>query len=383
MDGQSGLIIRLRVVLVQNEERIALLIPDDKQLEQRVRVLKGIAFSPRGFWHMACDRISVDRLRQALEGVATVDTTLLRSQLLARKLPVPRKTALVLPLKLHASNLDALGRFLHTLILKAYSESTIRVYRQEFLNLLLVLKERSVDSLDTDQLKSYMLWLISKRHYGEMQAHTAINAIKFYFEKVIQRPRIVVDLPRPKKPLLLPRVMGKTSIVRIIKETANLKHRCMLMLAYAAGLRVSEIVAVRVRDIDSDRMTIFISRAKGKKDRVVGLSEVLLQELRAYCKVYRPRTFLFKGEGGGEYAVRSVQKVFQDAKARAGIQVPGGIHSMRHSYATHLLESGTDIRFIQELLGHNSILTTRRYTHVRIQHTSRIRSPLDDLDLGE
>jgi site-specific recombinase XerD len=227
-----------------------------------------------------------------------------------------------------------------------------------------------------------MLWLINRRNYGEMQAHTAINAIKFYFEKVIHRPRIVVDLPRPKKPLVLPKVMGKKSIGRIIRETENIKHRCMLMLAYAAGLRVSEIVAVRLKDIDSDRMTIFISRAKGKKDRVVGLSEMLLQELRQYYIQYKPKVYLFEGEPGRMYANRSVQKVFQLAKERAGIKVPGGIHTLRHSYATHLLESGTDIRFIQELLGHNSILTTRRYTHVSIQFTSKIRSPLDDLDLG-
>jgi site-specific recombinase XerD len=193
----------------------------------------------------------------------------------------------------------------------------------------------------------------------------------------------VVDLPRPKKPLLLPKVMGEKSIGRIIRETENIKHRCMLMLAYAAGLRVSEIVAVRLKDIDSDRMTIFISRAKGKKDRVVGLSAMLLQELRQYYIQYKPKAYLFEGEQGRMYSTRSVQKVFQSAKERAGIKVPGGIHTLRHSYATHLLESGTDIRFIQELLGHNSILTTRRYTHVSIQFTSKIRSPLDDLDLGQ
>jgi site-specific recombinase XerD len=215
-----------------------------------------------------------------------------------------------------------------------------------------------------------------------MQVHTAINAIKFYFEKVILRPRIVVDLPRPKKPLLLPKVMGKKSIGRIIRETENIKHRCMLMLAYAAGLRVSEIVALRMRDIDSDRMTILVSRAKGKKDRLVGLSDMLLKELRQYYQMYKPREYLFEGEPGIHYSTRSVQKVFQSAKARAGIKIPGGIHTLRHSYATHLLESGTDIRFIQELLGHNSILTTRRYTHVSTQFTSKIRSPLDDLDLG-
>jgi site-specific recombinase XerD len=372
-----------RIVLVQYEERIALELPDGKQLERRIRTITGMRFCPRGFWHLPCRQDSIDALRAAVEGLATLDTGLIRSQLETRKLPVPLRTALSLPLRLHPYNLSAFARFLHTLQLKAYSESTIRVYRQEFLLLLDVLGERSVDTLDTEQIKSYMLWLINRRNYGEMQAHTAINAIKFYFEKVIHRPRIVVDLPRPSKPLLLPKVMGKKSIGRIIRETENIKHRCMLMLAYAAGLRVSEIVALRLKDIDSDRMTILISRAKGKKDRLVGLSDMLLRELRQYYLMYKPKAYLFEGEPGQKYSIRSVQKVFQLAKERAGIKVPGGIHTLRHSYATHLLESGTDIRFIQELLGHNSILTTRRYTHVSIQFTSKIRSPLDDLDLGQ
>jgi integrase/recombinase XerD len=126
-----------------------------------------------------------------------------------------------------------------------------------------------------------------------------------------------------------------------------------------------------------------VRRAKGKKDRVVSLSPVLLTELRNYYKMYKPREYLFEGQGGGAYSVRSVQQIFKDAKGKAGIHMPGGIHSLRHSYATHLLESGTDIRYIQELLGHNSIKTTWRYTHVSLRKLSQIRSPLDDLDLGK
>lgn len=162
----------------------------------------------------------------------------------------------------------------------------------------------------------------------------------------------------------------------------NLKHQAMLMLAYAAGLRVSEIVALKLTDIDSDRMCINIRRAKGKKDRVVALSPVLLDHLRDYFRAYRPKEWLFEGQGGGQYSVRSVQQVFKDAKALAGVKTPGGIHTMRHSFATHLLESGTDIRFIKDLLGHNSLGTTLRYTHVSLKQITLIKSPLDDLNLG-
>jgi integrase/recombinase XerD len=137
------------------------------------------------------------------------------------------------------------------------------------------------------------------------------------------QPRIVIDLPRLKKPLLRPMVLGRKSISRIITGTANLKHRCMLMLAYSAGLRVSEITALKISDIDSDRMSIYIRRAKGKKDRVVALSEILLVELRKYFLQYHPKIYLFEGVGGEQYAVRSLQQVFKDAKEKAGIRQPG------------------------------------------------------------
>ena len=193
--------------------------------------------------------------------------------------------------------------------------------------------------------------------------------------------RKVYEIPRPIKPLLLPRVHAKTKLIDLIQKTNNLKHRCILMLAYSDGMRVSEIVHLEIADIDSDRMTIFIKRAKGKKDRVVSLSPVLLENLRSYFKMYRPKKYLFEGANGEMYSIRSVQQVFREAKDRAGIKMKGGIHTLRHSYATHLLESGTDIRFIQELLGHESLKTTVRYTHVSIKNMQHIRSPLDDLDL--
>ena len=374
-------VIRCSLVLVRQEARIRLDFPVDPALERTVRQLTGMKYSVEGFWHLPCARASIDALKRVAGGGAVLDIDLLRAQLRAKRLPVPLGQALKLPVDLCPANFEAYARYLETLQLKAYSGSTIRIYRHEFLKLLVLLGGRPVQELGEEQIRAYMLWLIREQGYGESQANSAINAIKFYVEKVLDRPRIVVDLPRPKKPLLLPRVLGKPSIERIIRETANLKHRAMLMLSYSAGLRVSEVVALRVCDIDSGRMSIHITRAKGKKDRVVGLSPRLLEVLRGYYREFRPKEYLFEGADGGVYSVRSVQQVFRDAKERAGVRTPGGIHTLRHSYATHLLESGTDIRFIQELLGHNSILTTRRYTHVSLQQAAQIRSPLDDLNL--
>ena len=154
----------------------------------------------------------------------------------------------------------------------------------------------------------------------------------------------------------------------------------MLMLAYSAGLRVSEIAVLAIAGIDSARMTILIQRAKGKKDRVVGLSQVLLQELRDCYKQYKLKRYLFEGAAGDAYPVRSMQNIFQKAKEQAGVKNKGGIHTLRHSYATHLLEGGTDLQLIQELLGHHNIKTTLRYTHVSIKSLQNVKSPLDTLN---
>ena len=159
----------------------------------------------------------------------------------------------------------------------------------------------------------------------------------------------------------------------------NLKHKTILCLAYSGGLRISEIVNLKIRDIDSKRMVITLRQAKGKKDRQVMLSEKLLIMLRVYFKEYRPKQWLFEGYGGEQYSVRSVSKVMEHAKEKAGIKKKGNIHAMRHSFATHLLEGGTDLLSIKQLLGHNSLRTTTIYTHVSKKHLSKIQSPLDRL----
>jgi site-specific recombinase XerD len=187
------------------------------------------------------------------------------------------------------------------------------------------------------------------------------------------------EIPRPKKPVRLPSVHSQNEIKKIIDCKENTKHKTLLMLAYATGMRVSEIVNLTPGDIDSKRMVIYIRQSKGKKDRQVMLSEKLLAQLRAYYKEYKPGGYLFEGMDGGKYSKRSIQQVFNSAKQISNNKRTGGIHSMRHSFATHLLESGTDIRIIQELLGHDNLKTTVRYTHVCIKNISNLQSPLDRL----
>jgi site-specific recombinase XerD len=369
----------LSLAEVKGKERVRVDLSGAPALENEVRCLPG-AKHHQG-WHLPVDKQVLRQLKELMKDKADLSTSLLKKQWELRQLGHSVPAAVAMAKELDPRNLDALNRFVKTLQLKAYSPSTIRNYQHEFIKLLQVLGARFVGDLLTDHVKSYLYWLITKKEYGESQANTAVNAVKFYFEKVLLQPKVVYDLPRPKKPLVLPKVIGKQGVSGIIKVTENQKHRSMLMLAYSAGLRVSEIVALKISDIDSGRMCINVRRGKGKKDRVVPLSPVLLEQLRNYFRAYRPKVWLFEGNEGRQYSTRSVQQVFKDAKEAAGIKQPGGIHTLRHSYATHLLESGTDVRFIKDLLGHESLLTTMRYTHVSLRHISQIRSPLDDLDL--
>jgi site-specific recombinase XerD len=279
-------------------------------------------------------------------------------------------------------NLQELQRYLELLKLKAYSVSTIRTYRNEFLQLLRIIKTKPVKDLTSDDLRRYMLYAFEKEKISENTAHSRLNALKFYYEQLLGREKFFWEIPRPQKPFQLPNVLGEKEMARLFNALSNPKHKAILFTAYSAGLRVSETVALRLQDIDSDRMQIKVVAGKGKKDRYVNLSPVLLDILRAYIKKseVRPLTYLFEsGIPGEPYSSRSAQKVFQRAKQKGGLSKKVSFHSLRHSFATHLLEKGTDIRYIKDLLGHFDIKTTERYVHVSKQHLVQIRSPLDDL----
>jgi integrase/recombinase XerD len=199
---------------------------------------------------------------------------------------------------------------------------------------------------------------------------------------VLNRERFFFEIPRPKKPLKLPNVLAISQVEKLFSKLENLKHKTMLYLTYSAGLRVSEVVNLRIKDIHSERMVINIKGGKGKKDRMVILSEGILDLLRRYFSVYRPKDWLFEGQyRGSQYSARSLQQVFHRAKDDAKILQDVTFHSLRHSYATHLHESGTDIKLIQELLGHNDLKTTLRYTHVSTRTLTNIQSPFDKLNL--
>jgi len=264
--------------------------------------------------------------------------------------------------------------------LKGYSPKTIKTYLCFLKRFSKYFRNRDYSKITKSEIESYLLYLIKTKNPSNSFQNQNINAIKFYYEQVLEHSRTVYNLPRPKKPNQLPCVMSEREVGLLLSTVVNLKHKAILHLIYSAGLRVSELVQLRVSDIDSDYMMIHIHSGKGKKDRYTILAESTLEILREYWKAYKPNKWLFEAQDKKEhYNIRSAQKVFKCALKKAGINKPYSIHSLRHSFATHLLESGVDLRYIQELLGHKSSKTTEIYTHVSQKHLRKIQSPADKI----
>jgi len=297
-----------------------------------------------------------------------------------KRLNVPQKDLLQeKELELYEDNKRALHKFKNALVQKAFSENTKRVYLNEFFQLLKLLKTKSVDSLNTDQLNSYFLYCIQKLKHSENQIYSRMNAVKCYFKLVLHNEVVFQNVIRPKAPKTLPKVLSKQQVALLFKQTNNMKHLLLLKMAYGMGLRISELVTLKVEHINLDRMQVLIQHAKGKKDRYVNFPDSLVRLYLDYLMSYQPRTYVFEGQYGNQYTSRSAQATFKKCMLSAGLKQKIGIHGLRHSFATHLLEAGTDLVFIQKLLGHSQIKTTEIYAKVSTKIISKVKSPLDSL----
>ena len=224
---------------------------------------------------------------------------------------------------------------------------------------------RSPDRISDDEVQAYLLYLIRDRRRSWSTCNITVNALRFLYHTTLKRDRTTFCIPSPRQPGKLPALLSREEVRHLIAHAANLKHRTMLMTTYAGGLRLNEVLHLRVGDIDSARMTIRVEQGKGGKDRYTVLSAHLLEALRAYWKIYHPTTWLFPSPHRLQpLDPTGLQRAYQTAKRRAGITKPGGIHALRHAFATHLLEAGVDVHTIQRLLGHRSIQTTTRYWHL-------------------
>lgn len=385
----------------KHQQWIALQCKPLQALNDAIKLIPGRMFSyTYKQWLIPYSKEHYVALKKALEPIATIDETALKAYAKALKnkaVKIEKKDTKSQVLNKeqidNKNGLDAIDplnkkvlvQMKQYLQLKSYSLNTQRTYLNEMSQFLQKIGKVPADSFSNARIKDYLAYCYEKLQLSENTLHSRMNALKFYYEQVLKRERFFWDIPRPKKPMQLPKLLNEQELAKLFNALSNKKHKAMLFTAYSAGLRVSEIAALQIHHIDSGRMQILIENAKGKKDRYVALSPILLDILRDYIKNNKPKPkkYLFESEQTGEaYPTRTIQQIFSNAKRKAGITKEVGIHSLRHSFATHLLEKGTDIRFIKDLLGHFNIKTTERYLHVSKKQLVNFSSPLDDLFLN-
>lgn len=345
------------LIEIQGSLRIVVAFPQTQDAISRFRKLNGARWSSsKKNWHLP-------------------DTSHYRTMFKI----APKTLGKAALLRISEQNQPAFDAYSRVLTLMGYSPNTKKTYLIEFSQFLYFLGEQNINTVTVQQVANYFLHCHKELGLTEASINSRYNAMKYYFVQVAKTPEKIDSLPRPKKHLQLPRVISEEKLLQTLISVENLKHRALLMLTYSAGLRVGEVVRLKISDIDSDRMMLFIHRSKGKKDRYVPLSQVALGVLRTYYIAFKPKEWLFEGQYGGQYSPRSAQVIFKEAISKLKLPKHLTFHSLRHSFATHLHESGTDIGFIQALLGHENIKTTMIYTRVAKKSIERIESPLDKL----
>lgn len=325
-------------------------------------------------WWVPYTEEVLDRLLSFFRGKVWLDYTRLK------KVSIPKEVVQepLLPISSEiADEIRAFGQWMRN---KRYSESSIKTYQDAVTVFFRFLENKAVEDIDNGDLEKFNTEYILTRGYSSSYQNQFVNAVKlFYLNRRGAKinPEIIY---RPKRDRILPNVLSKAEVKRLLEVHKNLKHRTMLSLVYACGLRRSELLGLKITDVDSKRGLLIVRQSKGKKDRVVPLSDKTIDLLREYYKYERPNKYLFEGEKlNSRYSAGSLQKVLKSALIKSGIKKPVTLHWLRHSFATHLLESGTDLRYIQEILGHNSSKTTEIYTHVTDNSIRKIKSPFDDL----
>ena len=277
--------------------------------------------------------------------------------------------------------MNILEQVIQKMRIKRYSTNTINTYVSCLKQFLNYFKQADTKELGKEEVMSYLEHLV-KKGYSKSAQNQHINAIKFYYEKHLGHKRTFYFIERPFKDQRIPVVLSKAETQRLFQAVDNLKHRTILYTIYGCGLRISELINLQMSDVDRERMCLWVRKGKGNKDRQIPISPKLLALLERYYKSYRPQVFLINGQHGLKYSAGSVQKIVKAACKKASIQKHVTPHTLRHSFATHLLENGTDLRCIQSILGHNDIKTTQIYTHVTSAHLNSIKNPLDDMDLS-
>ena len=370
--------ITLRHYLINQERCVGILFYPNKVIQALVKELPGVKWSKEyQVVYVKNNPENLNRIYEAFRGVAWIN-----SKYFFKNKPVNTygdgngDISWAENRNLPEDYKKCPKEYLQKLELKKYSNSTIKTYVMAFEKFINHYKENDLSQLNENHIRDYLSTLV-KKGFSNSAINQAVNAIKFYYEIVLDMPNRFYEIERPIKEHKLPKVLSKEEVLTIIDHTNNIKHRCIVSLLYSAGLRRSELINLKITDIDSKRMLIRVEDAKGNKDRYTLLSSRVLVELRNYYKKWRPHVYLFEGPGGNKYSSRSIANIIANAAEKAGIKKNVTPHMLRHSFATHLLENGTDLRNIQALLGHNSLKTTEIYTHVAASSFNKIKNLLD------
>jgi len=285
------------------------------------------------------------------------------------------------PITLNKDAKQKIEKYIQWLRSKRYGASTIKTYTEALQTFLKYYNDKPIDKINNEDVILFNNNFILENKLSASYQNQVVNAIKLFFSKIQNKSINVEIIHRPKRPKLLPNVLSKEEIKLILNAHSNIKHKTMLSLIYSCGLRRSELINLKPNDIDSKRNLLIIKQTKGRKDRIVPLSDKTISMLRSYYKLFKPAAWMFEGQNKGEqYNEKSLESVLKQALEKAKITKPVSLHWLRHSYATHLLEAGTDLRYIQEILGHSSSKTTEIYTHVSTKSLQNIKSPFDEME---
>jgi integrase/recombinase XerD len=340
-----------KAIIHNKEKRIAIYFEKDATLIARVKKLTGVRWSATlKAWHVPDNTENRERFKIAPELILNDN---------------------------HTAHIKKFEQWLYS---KRYSASTIKTYTEALKSFLFFFNTKPIEEITNEDIIIYNNDFILKNKLSASYQNQIVNAVKLFFRTIINKMMNQELIHRPKGEKKLPNVLSKEEVKLILGALSNIKHKTMLSLIYSCGLRRSELLKLKPSDIDSKRNIIIVRAAKGKKDRIVPLSDKILEMLREYYKMHKPKTWLFEGQNENQpYDERSLSNVLKQALAKTNIKKPVSLHWLRHSYATHLLEAGTDLRYIQEILGHSSSRTTEIYTHVSTQSIQKIISPFDTL----
>ena len=372
--------IILEPLQVNGKLHIAIRFTYDAELVGLMHEIPGCKWSrSEKCWRLDYSPEKLESLKYYFAGKAMVDDRAFRKPV---EIIHPVKAQSRVPVVLSKLNQFKISKFRSWLSHRRYSERTIENYVTLASVFLSYFNDIPVEDISGEDIIIFNNEYIIKHKYSIPYQRQIVSALKLFFSQVENRRIDPEKLERPRVERSLPSVFSKEEVEAILCSLRNLKHKAILSVIYSAGLRIGELINLKISDIDSHRMVIHIRQAKGRKDRMVTLSSKIVVLLRQYYQAYKPKEYLFEGVGFRPYSNSSCRSILKRAMKAAGIRKPGSLHTLRHSYATHLLESGTDIRFIQELLGHKSSRTTEIYTHVSKKKLEEIKSPFDELELS-